>query len=213
MTKPVPALWLTTLVLLGLLGPAPARAASKVWVSNSGVDGPSCGAATSPCASFQRAHNNVAAGGEIGVLTPADYGVVTVGKSVNIANDGTGEASILTAANGGIGIFILAGAGGIISLRGLIIDGQDIGAGGIDLQSAAALHVQNCVVRNFEAGATSIGIAFQPNGNSQLFMSDTIVFNNGANAQSAGILVYGNNVIDNNVGEDLSAAAIARTTK
>ena len=183
------ALSFAALVLLALLAAAPALAVSKAWVSNAGVDGPSCGAVTAPCATFQRAHNNAAAGGEVGVLTPGDYGLVNVNKSVNLTNDGTGEASILIPTNGGTGVFILAGAGDIVSLRGLVIDGQGIGGSGIDFQSGAALHVQNCVVRNFEGSGTSIGIAFQPSGNTQLFVSDTIVFNNGSNAASAGILI------------------------
>ena len=81
--------------LLTLLEVAPLQAASKVWVSNSGVDSGTCGAVTSPCATFQQAVSNVASGGEIGVLTPGDYAPVTINNAVNITNDGTGEASVL----------------------------------------------------------------------------------------------------------------------
>ena len=42
--------------------PVTALAATKVWVSNAGADSGTCGAVTSPCATFQQAHNNVAAG-------------------------------------------------------------------------------------------------------------------------------------------------------
>src|SRR5262249_7458750 len=91
---------LSAVALAGLLAPAllvaPAQAApSKVWVASTGVNGPACGDTATPCATFQQAHDNVAAGGEIGVLGPGDYGTVSVGKSVDITNDGSGEASVL----------------------------------------------------------------------------------------------------------------------
>src|SRR5262245_3838990 len=95
---------LSGISLAGLIGAvmhgAPAGAATKVWVSNVGADGFTCGAATSPCRTFQQAHDNVAAGGEIGVLDPGDYGrssntALFITKPVNVTNDGTGEAGIL----------------------------------------------------------------------------------------------------------------------
>src|SRR5262249_19928295 len=74
--------------------PAGAAAATKVWVSSAGADGAGCGAAASPCLTFQQAVANVAAGGEVGVLRPGDYGPVTITASVSITNDATGQASL-----------------------------------------------------------------------------------------------------------------------
>src|ERR1700704_5652432 len=85
--------------------PADAAAPTKVWVSNAGVDNASCGAVTAPCRTFQQAHDNVAAGGEVGVLTPGDYGGVnglTITKAVSITNDGAGEAGVQGAAVTGL---------------------------------------------------------------------------------------------------------------
>src|SRR5262249_11551686 len=125
-------------------------------------------------------------------------------KSVNITNDGTGEASILGAASTGVAVWIHAGRGDVVSLRGLIIDGQGFGAIGIGFLGGSALHVQNCVIGNFEDGIGvpdviirqfqnvlgGSGIVFGPElPNSQLFVSDTAIFNNGSTAQSGGILV------------------------
>ena len=184
-----PAFLLAALVVLPA---APAWAASKVWVSQNGFDNLTCGAVASPCRTLQQAHDNVAAAGDIGVLTPGDYSFNTslglhITKSVNVTNDGVGEASILVS-NTGAGIFIQAGAGDVISLRGLVIDGQISGGEGIALQTGSALHVQNCVIRNFEAGQGD-GINMENSGNTQLFVSDTIVFNNGFNSFSGGIVV------------------------
>ena len=180
--------------LLALLYVAPATAAGpKTWVSNAGTDSASCGAVTAPCRTLQQGHDNVAAGGEVGVLNPGDYAksnTLAISKSVSIINDGAGEASILAGVYGGLGVYVSAGQGDVISLRGLVIDGQTAGNDGIYVLQASAAHIQNCVVRNFEQVEGGIGIAFTPTGNGQLFVSDTIVFNNGSSSPtSAGILI------------------------
>jgi len=173
--------------MLALLCATPARALSLKWVANTGTDGAACGTLTSPCRTFQQAHDNVANGGEIGVLTPGDYGTFVISKSVSVTNDGSGEASVLVGTNS-TGIKIAAGVGDVIGLRGLIVDGEIVGTFGIYVQQAAAVHIQNCVIRNLEGGG--YGITYFPQSNSQLFVSDTIVYNNGSSAASGGIAIY-----------------------
>src|SRR5262249_25157398 len=126
----------TTAVAL-VVAPAHAVAPTKVWVSNAGVDSGTCGAVTAPCKTSVQALTNVAAGGEIGVLTPGDYGGIGIGKSVSITNDGTGEAGIQF--TNGTAIFINAGVGDIVGLRGLVIDGQGSADGGIVFIQGSAL--------------------------------------------------------------------------
>src|SRR5262249_14358028 len=86
------------------------------------------------------------------------------------------------------GISINATAGDIVGLRGLVIDGDGNGDEGINFQQASALHIQNCVIRNFESGL-GWGIYFAPFGNARLLVSDSIVYNTGGPASSGGILV------------------------
>src|SRR5262249_36238946 len=82
--------------ILALLPGGPAQALNaKSWLSNTGNDANDCTLAH-PCATFQRAHDLTASGGEIGVLTPGDYVGPTITKSIHITNDGTGEATIAT---------------------------------------------------------------------------------------------------------------------
>src|SRR5262249_51027244 len=153
------ALSLTTLGLLALAHVVPAHAAQKVWVAYNGVDSGTCGSTSSPCRTFQQAVNNVNVGGEVGVLTPGDYGGdgLIISQSVSITNDGTGEATVFALPHvDGIGVF--AGVGDVVALRGLIIDGSLGGAIGIEYRVASAMHIQNCVIRNFEA-VNSFGIA------------------------------------------------------
>jgi len=90
-----------------------------------GNDGNSCGFGA-PCRNFQRAHNQTNDQGEITVLNPGDYGMVTVKKSISIVNDGGGEAGVQvsggTLGSPAIGITIDA-PNAYVNLRGLTIQG------------------------------------------------------------------------------------------
>jgi len=182
---------LTALTTLALLHAAtPAGAASKVWVSHLGNDANPC-SATLPCASLAAALTAVAAGGEISVLDAGDYGPpFTINKAVSISNDGAGEAGIVNTSTSAAAVTIVAGAGDIVSLRGLVLDGVGAGFEGIEADFIGAVHVQNCVIRNFQAsGSAGISMTANNNRHSQLFVSDTIVYNNGLDANSGGILL------------------------
>jgi len=198
MTKLRAALALAGAVLAAAHG-GPAEAANaKSWVANSGSDANDCTLAH-PCATFQRAHDQTSQGGEIGVLTPGDYGGtgasrLLIQKSIAISNDGSGEATILAdgpvgAFTGPHGIDVQATAGDIVTLRGLVIDGLGTGGVGASFVQGLALHIQNCVIRNFESATGANGIFFAPAGNGQLFVSDTIIYNNGSGSFTGGIFV------------------------
>src|SRR5262245_29128598 len=91
---------------------------TRVFVAAQGSDAYPCTFAL-PCRTFQRAHNVVAASGEIDVLDPAGYGAVTITKSLSIQGHGFAGLAVTS----GVGITINAGATDKISLRGLLIDG------------------------------------------------------------------------------------------
>jgi YVTN family beta-propeller protein len=147
-------------------GTSPTGAADKFtynipgrsWVSaGSGNDANPCSLA-SPCLTFAAALTNTTAGGEIDVLTPGDYGPVTITKAISIYNDGAGVAGAL-ATTGTSGITINAGANDDINLRGLSFNGLTAsGASGIVFNSGAQLHIDKCTFQGF---ATS-GITFAP---------------------------------------------------
>src|SRR5262249_25131122 len=148
------------LAILAVLQATPAGAIppAKTWVSTTGVDNATCGAITTPCRTLQQAHDNVAASGQVGVLNPGDYGrLPNISKSVTMANDGVGEATV-TGLNGSFAVGVFGGAGDVITLRGLVIDGQVTASSGIAFSSGSALHIQNCVIRNFEFNAQGFGI-------------------------------------------------------
>jgi len=180
--------------MLAALAAAPAAALSpRVWVAYYGVDSATCGAITAPCLTLQRAHDNVVPGGDISVLTPMEFGnaainTLTISKSVNVTNDGVGEAAIV----GSTGILVFAGVGDVVSVRGFVMDGQGgLTSSGIEIHKASAVHIQNCVARNFEGFPNGWGIFVGPaNGtNMQVFVSDTLVYNNGTATGTGGIVI------------------------
>ena len=177
-----------SLLLLGtmllLFGTSPGHAqATRTWVSGVGDDANPC-SRTAPCKTFAGAIVKTAPSGEISVLDPGGFGALTITKSISLTNDGVGEAGVLV--SGTNGIVVAAGPNDVVNLRGLVIDGIGTGLSGIQFNSGAALHVQNCVIKNFIGAA---GIAFTPNVTAQLHVSNTVVSNNGVGGSGGGVLV------------------------
>jgi len=168
-------------LLASMLHVAPAWAL-KLWVAGNGNDGNPCTAAQ-PCASFLVAIARLPIGGEIGVLSPGDFGAAEIPYQISITNDGAGEATTPS-------LFITAGAGDVISLRGLVVDGQYAQAIGVEVSMASAVHIQNCVIRNVQQGSNNAhGIFLRSPFRTQIFVSDTLIYNNGSNQFSTGIII------------------------
>lgn len=146
------------------------EAAPQAFVSSGGNDANSC-ARSQPCRTFAVATAAVDAGGEIIVLDSGSYGAVTITKALSIiAPDGIYAG--ITAVNA---IVVAAGANDTVVLRGLTLSGPNFG---VNFDSGAALHIENCVINNF-----SRGVLFDAPG--KLFVSDTIVQKNFVGIQIA----------------------------
>jgi hypothetical protein len=171
---------IAAIAIIAALSAAPATAQNaRSFVSGHGKDSNSCLFAA-PCRTFAGAYGKTNAGGEISVLDPAGFGPLTITHALSIVNDGVGEASIVSVAAGNA-ITINAGASDAVSLRGLTLDGSGIAnTYGIMFNSGAALTVQNCVIRHFDA----YGLYFHPDAASNLAVSNTLIADNFANAVS-----------------------------
>jgi len=152
---------------------------TRSFVSPTGSDSNPCTLAA-PCRTFAYAVTQTNASGEIAVLGTAGYGALTIDKAISIVNGGGFEAGIAVP-SGRAGIQISAGVGDAVSLRGLTIEGANVGGDGIQFNSGASLIVENCVIRHVMIE----GIAFLPNATSSLTVSNSLVADNG----SAGIFV------------------------
>jgi hypothetical protein len=193
------------LCLLGLaasiaLGAAPAQAqATRTWVSGVGDDANPC-SRTAPCKTFAGAISKTAAGGIINCIDPGGFGAVTITKSITIDCQNT-QAGVLAAGTNAINI---NGAGIIVILRGLSIEGVGSGLIGVNFINGSVLHIENCKIFGFRSGS-ALGIKFAPPAGviAELYVSDTVIEDNGTAATNGGILIQpvgtgaANVIIDN----------------
>ena len=167
-----------------LFGTSPAYGqATRTWVSGVGDDVNPC-SRTAPCKTFAGAISKTAAGGEINCLDPAGFGAVTITKAMTI-NCLYTEGGVLA---GGNGIVVNAGATDAVFLRGLDIFGVNPPTNGVRIVAGGFVHIEDSTIRRFNA-ANSFGISFQPAGNTQLYLTNVTVAENGAAASGGGILI------------------------
>jgi IPT/TIG domain len=145
----------------------------QTWVSVSGSDSNDCSRAT-PCMTFAGAFPNTIPGGEIDVLTPGDYGPLTITKAISIYNGVVGVAGVLV--SGTSAIVIQAGATDIVNLRGLTLDGGGASNDGVLITTAGRVNIGNCVIQGF---ATVAGINVSPaTGSVNVRLENSTVLNN-----------------------------------
>jgi hypothetical protein len=154
---------------------------NRTWVSGAFGDDANPCSRTAPCKTFTAALGLTPPEGEIDVLdpggdttnTPGDgggFGAVTITKSVSIVAVGV-VAGVLV--NGGNAITVSAGSTDVVVLRGLTLDGSSGGGlSGIQFNSGAALHIEDCTINSF-----GTGIQIKPSAASQIFIKNTVVRN------------------------------------
>jgi len=133
-----------------VLLPAVAQAqAPRTYVSSSGHGTADCSRAA-PCVRFQDAHDATAPGGIVTCLDYGDYGELRITKSITIECNAAGAR--IGAPDTGIDV-----TGPVVfTLRGVWIDGGNVGAIGILMRAGGQLHVENCHIsglRGFPPGA------------------------------------------------------------
>lgn len=163
----------TIFVMAAMFGcSALTNAQQRTFVSSTGNDANNCSRAT-PCRNFQRAHDAVAAGGEVIALDSAGYGTVTINKSVTISGESV-RAAIATV--GGTAVNITA-PGATVVIRELTITGTNSTNGniGVRINNAAIVYIERCVIMGFDGS----GISYETNN--RLFVTDTISRSNGDN--------------------------------
>jgi hypothetical protein len=143
--------------------------ATRTWVSGVGDDANPC-SRTAPCKTFAGAISKTATGGYINVIDGAGFGAVTITKSITI-DGGPHHSGVLVSAGSGI---IINNATAKVVLRNLDIEGVTSASVGINVVSAASVHVQNVHILNF----ASFGINHNPSGaGAQLFLDNVTLRN------------------------------------
>jgi len=139
--------------LVGILTAAsPASAlVNRAFVSGSGADSGTCGTVAAPCKTLQFVHDSIVnPGGEIVIMGAGEYGPLIITKSLTVVNQGAGVASVTQPATDQNAIWVRAGAGDSVYLKGLTIEGVWAAASGVYFQSGAALQIFDCVIRRFK---------------------------------------------------------------
>jgi hypothetical protein len=143
-----------------LLTPAVASAATappgvtKTWVSTTGHDTGTC-PITAPCQTFQYAHDQTAAGGEIDVKDSGGYGLLTITKSISI-NAAEGVLALISVPANSYGILVNAGSDDKIVIKGITIDGHSL-AGTTGVEAGSKMFISKCVIRNLITGVDMRG--------------------------------------------------------
>ena len=188
---------------------AAAEAAGTRYVASNGNNANNCLALT-PCRTLQRGVDVAPAGGEVVVLDFGSYGnSLAIAKSITISADG------VTATLGNPGTITIDGAGAVVALRGLHLQGigfdpQNLIDIGIRVFAAAAVRIERCTIERFGTGIYVVA------NDVEMFVADSIVRNNGAGLYSNGSeLTVDNSRFEDNmqvgVGVQNTEAVISRT--
>ena len=165
-----------TCMLFALLTTLPAMAGPRIFVSGLGNDA-NPGTREQPKRTFASALTVTDPAGEVVVLDPAGFGssTLTINKSVSIIVPAGIFGGIRVIS--GNAITVAAGPEDTVVLRGLTLNNGG-GDNGIEFQSGAALHVENCIINGFTTGY-SILVPSSAGESARLYVKDTICRRNG----------------------------------
>lgn len=139
---------------------------AHTWVAYWGSDS-SSGNQNNPYADFATAVANTSAGGIVSVLTPGDFGAVTITQAITIEGmDGAGLTF-----TGTEGIFINAAATSTVVLRNLTVNGVGVGEDAIYFEQGANLIIDHCHIEGF----TDIGVGIYSGVPVNVVIRDTLI--------------------------------------
>jgi hypothetical protein len=150
--------------------PASAFAApERTWVAYYGTDSGTTCPQTAPCATFQYAVDETAAGGEVDAESDGDFGSVVINNSVTINGDGH-NATVGEADGQAIAVNEYA-TNDVVNLIGLNINGFGTGVEGVYYPGGGTLRIENSNIYGF----TYDGVVNVTNGTSRLDIDNTSI--------------------------------------
>jgi hypothetical protein len=192
--------------------------ARTLFVAGGGTGAVPCTAAA-PCSSLGTALSGAGAGDVIICLSSPDRTAFTITKSITIDCSGArapvGDGGFTGSGGANVGIIINIAVSSAdpfrtVRLRGLTIDGGALSGGhlydrGIEIQSAAAVYIEDSVIAN----VNQQGIYdHRTGGQTKLFIEDTMISGNGGAGIALGAQGPNTNVLDN-VSSENNAYGIA----
>jgi hypothetical protein len=150
------------------LGSTAAQAAppDRTWVSGTGDNANPCSRAQ-PCLTFNAALGAAATGGEINCVNSGNFSVLTI-NSKSIVVDGEGAHAGISEP-GAIAIYI-NGAGAVVTLRNLALNGLGNSPAGISIVNASEVNIENCFITGFY-----LGVDIQPSAACSVTIKNTII--------------------------------------
>ena len=186
-----------TLSVIAVFTPAfsfgAAHASNILFISTTGKNSNACTLAA-PCRTLQRAISLTPSGGEIRILDSGFFGkTATIRKPLTIS--GNGQTVHLGSP------IVIDEADAVVTLRGLTLNGRGADHSGINVNAAAVVRIERCVVRGFASnGIQSVA------GGAEMLVTDSISRDNTDNGifvdQAAGLTV------DNSRFENNGAAGV-----
>src|SRR2546430_12599860 len=148
----------------------------RTYVSGKGADTGACTTPPTACRTFAFAIGQTAASGTIIAIDPANYGPVTITKSISIVADGGGPAGIFITS--GTAITINQGSAIVnVNLRGLTLDGSGTASAGIAPVSitsgAVNVTITDCFIRHFNGDGIVVGAS-----STQFLVANTVSADN-----------------------------------
>lgn len=151
----------------------------QTWVASTGSDTNNC-TRTSPCKTFQHAHDVAAPSGQVRALDAGEFGSLTITKAITI--DGGGLAS--NAPTSGTAITINAGASDVVQLRNFSIHGRGA-TNGITYSTGAQLLIENVQINGFTSSC--IEAVVTNSGTADMVVKDSSVENCGTGIFLSGV--------------------------
>jgi hypothetical protein len=142
--------------------------ATRTWISGVGDDVNPC-SRTAPCKTWAGAISKTATGGYINVMDPGGFGALTITKSLTI-DGGPFHAGITTNFSG----ITINNSAAKVTIRNIDIEGITGATTGINIISAASVHIQNVNIYNF----SSFGINHNPSGAGAPLFVDNVTLRN-----------------------------------
>jgi hypothetical protein len=167
---------------------ASAQTYKRVYLSSGGTDtSNNCDNPNSPCATLDHAYTKVDAGGDIVIMDSDDYdnNGLTISKAVNIIAP-EGVYAGIRASSGYPALTVAAGSTDVVVLRGLTLDGSGGGDIGVQFDSGAALHIEDCSFTGFGSYAIYAATA----ADAKLSVKDCEIRNENTYSNSSGIVLY-----------------------
>jgi len=129
---------------------------TRTWISGVGDDVNPC-SRTAPCKTFAGAFSKTAAGGEISILDPGEFGSLTITKSITLA--GPAASTSISSSIGTIGITVAAGAADVVTLKNISFNGTNgVGLYGVKYVSGARVNIENCNFNNFSTACVNVDL-------------------------------------------------------